>query len=263
MEKLTVVKVGGKIIDDPLRLDAFLELFSKIEGPKILVHGGGKLATDIGDKLGVVSRYIDGRRITDAATLRLVTMVYAGLINKTIVVSLQGKGCYAVGFTGADGNLIHAQQRPVKDIDYGFVGDILPGGVNVALLKTLLSAGYTPVIAPITHDRMGSLLNTNADAIAMEISCCMAVLTSVTLVYCFEKKGVLHNREDETSVIPYINEPAYRQLKANHIITEGMIPKMDNAFDALNRGLVNVTMGCAADLTELLSGKKGTRLQWI
>ena len=260
MEKLTVVKIGGNVIDDSVRLQEFLEIFGRVAGYKILVHGGGKVATDIGSKLGIQSNYVNGRRITDAETLELVTMVYAGTVNKTIVAGLQSIGINAIGLTGADGRLLIADKRPVKDIDYGFVGDIKVDGVNSTLLDNLLHAGLLPVIAPLTYSDEGTLLNTNADTIANEIAKAMSAAMEVKLVYCFEQKGVLKDANDPSSLLNNISKADFDNLTASGAITGGMIPKLENAFAAIASGVKNVIIGQAGELDQLLEGAKGTTI---
>lgn len=257
---LTVIKIGGNIIDDADKLHAFISDFSKIEEPKILVHGGGKLATEIGFKLNIQPNYVDGRRITDKETLELVTMVYGGLINKNIVAALQAAGCNAIGITGADANIIKAVKRPVKDIDYGFVGDVQNVGINTKSLTALLNLGLVPVIAPLTHDSNGSLLNTNADTIAQEIAKSLATIMDVQLIYCFEKNGVLLNVADDNSVIPQINTVGFEKLKKEGIISDGMLPKIKNACEAINAGVKKVIIGNAIYLPDILKGKSGTQI---
>ena len=210
MEKLTVIKVGGKIVEEESTLKQLLERFSKIEGKKVLVHGGGRSATAIATKLGIESKMVDGRRITDAETLKVVTMVYAGLVNKNIVAKLQACGVNALGLTGADMNAIRSHKRPVKDVDYGFVGDV--DEANGKMLSTLIQQGIVPVMAPLTHDGNGNLLNPNADTIAGETAKALSKFFDVTLVYCFEKKGVLRDANDDDSVIPHITELEFKQL---------------------------------------------------
>ena len=260
MERLTIVKTGGKVIDDPVACGVFLKSFAAIEGAKILVHGGGNIATEIGRRLGLQPRYVDGRRVTDAETLELVTMVYGGLVNKQLVARLQAVGCNAIGLTGADGNVIQAAKRPVGSIDYGFVGDVLQDGVNAMLLRILLAQNLTPVLAPLTHDGNGNMLNTNADTIAQEIAKAMASMFNVQLVYCFEKAGVLRDAADESSVISTINPGYFAELKERQIVSGGMIPKLDNAFAAIVAGVDHVIIGKAEDLSALISGTAGTRI---
>jgi len=246
MLQLTIVKVGGKIVEDPDSLEAFLKDFSLIAGYKILVHGGGRSATALAEKLGIKTKMTEGRRITDAEMLKVVTMVYAGLVNKNIVAQLQRIGIDAIGLTGADMNLVISQKRPAKEIDYGFVGDVQ--GVNAPALLELLSQNYFPVIAPITHDGNGNLLNTNADTIAAETAKAMAFDCNVRLIYCFEKKGVLMNEANEESVIPNLDFELYQQYKSDGIIQGGMIPKLDNAFQAIAAGVKEVIITRASDV---------------
>ena len=256
MEKLIVIKIGGNIIDDAEKLSSFLADFAKVEGKKILIHGGGKLATKLAADLGVAQQMVDGRRITDAETLKIVTMVYAGYINKNVVAQLQANGCNAIGLSGADGNLIQAHKRNHATINYGFVGDV--DAVNATLIDSLLQQHLSVVIAPITQDGNGQLLNTNADTIAQEIAKAMGSLYAVELIYSFEKSGVLLNADDDSSVIPSINPATYIDLKAQNIIFAGMIPKLDNAFAALNSGVSKVIIGKAEQLQQLISGTSGT-----
>jgi acetylglutamate kinase len=238
---VTVVKIGGNVIDNPSQLALFLTDFSKIKGYKILVHGGGKLATKIAENIGLTPQLIDGRRITDAPMLDVAVMTYAGGINKNIVAQLQALNCNAIGFSGADGNLIQSEKRNHPTIDYGFVGDVKT--VNSKLLFSLISLGITPVFSAITHDKKGQLLNTNADTIASEIAISMSTIFEVSLIYCFEKQGVLANSEDENSVIKNINENDYANLLQKEAIHSGMIPKMDNCFYALKKGVKKVIIG--------------------
>lgn len=259
MSRLLVIKIGGNIIDDDNKLAAFLENFSSINEKKILIHGGGKLATRLAQQMGIEQKMVDGRRITDAETLKIVTMVYAGYINKNIVAQLQQHGCNAVGLSGADGNAILAHKRIKGDIDYGFAGDI--DVVNVSLIHNLLEQGNAVVFAPITHNGKGQLLNTNADTIAQEIATAMSTSYEVSLVYGFEKAGVLMNAEDDSTVIPQINAPYYSQLKQNNVIFAGMIPKLDNAFAALSKGVKKVIIGKAEQLAELAEGRSGTTIE--
>jgi acetylglutamate kinase len=248
MEKLFIIKIGGNVIDDEKNLSSFLDDFAAVKGPKILVHGGGKIATKIGDKLGIESKYINGRRITDADTIDVVTMVYGGLVNKKMVAQLQSRGCNAIGLTGADANILPANKRPVKDIDYGFVGDVDSAQLSVSSLVSLLSAGLTPVMAPLTHDGKGQMLNTNADTIASTLAVGLSSKYDVRLMYCFEKKGVLENVDDENSVIPLITKDIYAQLLAGKKLFDGILPKIDNAFAAINSGVKEVLIGDARDL---------------
>jgi acetylglutamate kinase len=254
-----MIKIGGNVIDDKDKLSSFLKDFALIKERKILIHGGGNLATNIADKLNIPQQIIDGRRITDAETLKVITMVYAGYINKNIVALLQANNCNAVGLSGADGNLIRAHKRDHLTIDYGFAGDI--DNVNNEWLIKLLDDDFTPVISPVTHDKKGQLLNTNADTIAQEIAKSVASQYSVTLIYCFEKKGVLKNPEDESSVIAKINSSTYNELKEKKIVHSGMIPKLDNAFTALESGVKNVIIGKAEQLTQLIARSSGTSIE--
>lgn len=257
-DKLYVIKIGGNIIDDEKRLSSFLKDFASVEGKKVLVHGGGKLATKLAAQLGVEQQLIDGRRITDAETLKIVTMVYAGYINKNIVAQLQSQNCNAIGLCGADGNLIQSHKRQHPTIDYGFVGDI--DAVNTSLLKNLLEQNINIVIAPITHNKEGLLLNTNADTIAQEIAQAMSEFYEVELIYSFEKAGVLMNAEDDSTVISSINRSSYKKLKEQKIVHSGMIPKLDNAFAALNKGVNRIIIGKAEQLEDLISGNAGTSI---
>lgn len=258
MESLYVIKIGGNIVDNQMLLTKCLQAFSKVKGQAILVHGGGKLATQVANSLGITQKMVEGRRITDAETLKVVTMVYAGYINKNIVAQLQSMGANAIGFTGADGNLIRAHQRTGSEIDYGFVGDI--DEVNSALIQQQLLNNSRLVIAPITHDGSGQLLNTNADTIAQNIATAMSGLYKVHLVFGFEKEGVLKDVNDEDSVISSINSIIYSQLKQDKVIFEGMIPKIDNAFLALHGGVQSVMIGKAEKLDELMKGEAGTTI---
>ncbi|MBT6161451.1 acetylglutamate kinase [Flavobacteriaceae bacterium] len=243
MDKLSVVKIGGNVIENRRALAAFLNDFAALEGSKIIVHGGGKEATLMAQQLGIPVQMIDGRRVTDAATLDLITMVYGGKINKTIVAQLQALGCNALGFTGADGNSITALKRSPQPVDFGFVGDV--SKVETALLKVLFQQGITPVFCAITHDGAGQLLNTNADTVAASLAKALATDFEVQLMYCFEKKGVLENVEDNASVLPKINAELYEKLKQENKIHSGMLPKLHNCFDALQQGVKHVFIGDA------------------
>lgn len=258
MEKLFVIKIGGNIIDDEQKLSSFLHAFAAVGEKKILVHGGGKLATKLAAQLNIPQQMVDGRRITDAETLKIVTMVYAGLINKNIVAQLQAKGCNAIGLTGADGDAIRSHKRVVKDLDYGFAGDV--DGVNGAFFQELLERNLSPVLSPITHNGNGQLLNTNADTIAQETAKALSTFYEVHLVYSFEKSGVLLDAEDESSVIPLINPESYKELREKGLVFAGMIPKLDNAFSALQSGVSNVLIGKAENLEALISGSSGTSI---
>lgn len=257
---VTVIKIGGNIIDNDSQLQSFLQSFAAVAGKKILIHGGGKIATRIGDQLGIESKYVDGRRITDAATLDVVTMVYGGLVNKKIVASLQTMGCNAIGITGADANLVPANKRPVKEVDYGFVGDVKSEQLPVSTWKQLLEIGLTPVVAPLTHDGKGCILNTNADTMAQEIAKALGKVYEVSLIYSFEKPGVLLDVNDDNSVINKLNPTSYQELKSEQKIFAGMIPKLDNAFSALKAGVTKVIIGDAAKLDQLIAGSSGTTI---
>ncbi|MFK8061348.1 MAG: acetylglutamate kinase [Polaribacter sp.] len=247
-EKLSIIKIGGNIIEDEKSLDAFLKLFSNLKGKKILVHGGGKRATHIASKLGIESKMINGRRITDAANLEVITMVYGGLVNKNIVAKLQALQIDAIGLTGADINSIQSDKRPVKDIDFGFVGDVKKVAHNS--IDKLIKADFTPVFCAITHDGNGQLLNTNADTIASTIAVGMSNIYETSIYYCFELNGVLQDFNDKNSVIKNINSDTYKELLEQKIITDGMIPKIDNCFDALNNGVSKVHIGNTNMLTK-------------
>jgi acetylglutamate kinase len=248
--KLHIVKIGGNVINSSEQLDLFLCDFARLNGLKVLVHGGGKKATEMADSLGLQPQMIGGRRVTDKANLEIVTMVYAGLLNKNIVAQLQKSGCNALGLSGADANVIRAHKRIVKDIDYGFAGDI--DEVDDQTIGLFLNAGIVPVFSAITHDKQGQLLNTNADTIAADLAKSLSRDFEVELVYCFEKNGVLREVEDDDSVIEQIDTNIYDSLKKGGVITEGMLPKMDNCFDALQNGVYRVLIG----KPELISDKK-------
>lgn len=258
MDKLYVIKIGGNIIDDNMKLKSFLKDFSSLSEKKILVHGGGKLATRMAEELGIEQKLLDGRRITDAETLKIVTMVYAGYINKNIVATLQSYDCNALGLSGADGDSILAHKRVHPGMDYGFVGDV--DAVNSDLISTLLEKNIAIVFAPITHDQQGQLLNTNADTIAQEVAKAMSNLYDVELIYAFEKSGVLLNADDDLSIIPEIKPSYYQELKEKKKIFAGMIPKLDNAFAALKSGVKKVIIGRAENLNQLTEGKSGTAI---
>lgn len=248
-DSLVIVKVGGKIVEDNNTLQQLLKDFAAIPGKKILVHGGGRSATAMATRLGIESKMVEGRRITDADMLQVVTMVYGGLVNKNIVAGLQAKGLNAIGLTGADGNVIRSVKRPVKDIDWGFVGDV--EAVNTDTLTTILNQGMIPVLAPLTHDGNGQLLNTNADTIAGETAKALSRIYKVTLVYCFEKPGVLLHEDDDNSVIPYISYYDFPRLVEDGTISGGMIPKLQNAFSALQAGVTSVLITKASNLDTL------------
>ena len=240
-EKLSIIKIGGDIIEDDTSLDAFLKLFSNFEGKKILVHGGGKSATNMASKLGIESKMVNGRRITDKETLEVITMVYGGLINKNMVAKLQALQIDAIGLTGADINSIKSNKRQVKNIDYGFVGDVKEVASNS--IDRLIKANFTPVFCAITHDGNGQLLNTNADTITSQVAIGMSKKYDTTIYYCFELNGVLRDINDQNSVIKYLNINTYNKLLKNGNIADGMLPKLENCFDALKNGVSKVNMG--------------------
>lgn len=251
--KLTIVKVGGAIVEDSEKLNELLDNFAAIEGAKVLVHGGGRRATKVAAALGIESKMVNGRRITDADMLEVVTMVYGGLVNKNIIAKLQAKGINAIGLTGADMDVIHSHKRPVKDgIDFGFVGDV--ERVDANKIKLLIDGGITPVMAPLTHDGQGNILNTNADTIASETAKALAALYDVTLIYSFEKKGVLSNPDDDDSVIPVITRTDFNKYVADGAIAGGMIPKIENALAAVDAGVKQVVI----TLANAIDGKHGT-----
>lgn len=258
METLSVIKIGGNIIDNEATLSSFLKSFASTPGKKILVHGGGKLATKLASQLEIPQQLVDGRRITDADTLKVVTMVYAGYINKNIVARLQSHGCNSIGLCGADGNAIQAHKRNHPNMDYGFVGDI--DIINVPLLKNLLSQDISIVMAPITHDKNGQLLNTNADTIAQEIAKGLAAHYDVSLIYSFEKAGVLLDANDNETVIRFLTPGYYSELKDKNLVFAGMLPKLDNAFAALDSGVTKVIIGQADQLEQLIAGNQGTTI---
>ena len=255
-EKLTIVKVGGAVVEDELQLSQLLKDFSAIEGRKVLVHGGGRKATKMAERLGIETKMVNGRRITDAAMLEVVTMVYGGLVNKNLVAQLQANGVNALGLTGADANAILSHKRPLKDgIDYGFVGDVDAG--NGEMLSKLIEAGITPVMAPLTHDGKGHILNTNADTIASETAKALANIYDVTLIFSFEKKGVLSNPDDDYSVIPVITKEDFERYKADGTISGGMLPKIENALRAVEAGVSRVII----TLATAIDGKHGTVIE--
>jgi acetylglutamate kinase len=249
MEKLFIIKIGGNVLDNEAALQSFLKDFSSIRERKILIHGGGKIATRLGDQLGIQSNYVNGRRITDAATLDLVTMVYGGLVNKQFVAQLQHLNCNALGVTGADGNVLQAMKRPVKEIDYGFVGDIKAEGVNRDLLSSLLNQGIVPVFAPLTHAG-GKMLNTNADTIASVLAVGLSAAFDVRLIFCFEKKGVLRDINDLDSVIHHLPKHLYQELLPQKVFADGILPKLENAYNAIESGVKEVLIGEAGDLVK-------------
>ena len=238
---LSIIKIGGNVINSNAQLDSFLSDFTALQGLKILVHGGGRKATEIADSMGLEPKMIGGRRVTDEANLEVVTMVYAGLLNKNIVAKLQAKDCNALGLSGADANVIEAHKRIVKEIDYGFAGDI--DEVENKIISLFLNAGITPVFSAITHNKKGQLLNTNADTIAAEVANCLSVDFDVELIYCFEKNGVLKDVEDDESVIECINSKSYELLKSEGVINQGMLPKLENCFNSLQNGVGSVILG--------------------
>jgi acetylglutamate kinase len=250
---ISVIKIGGNVIDHPENSTNFLKLFAQFPGVKILIHGGGVMASRIGSSLGITPNMYNGRRITDKETLDVVTMVYAGLINKNLVAELQSYGQNAIGLTGADGNAITSKKRPIKEVDYGFVGDV--EHVNTVLLETLLQLQIAPVFSAITHDGKGQLLNTNADTIASEIATSLAEKHNVSLYFCFDKKGVLMDADNPSSLIPLINEDIYKELLKDQVIHSGMIPKLENAFNALNKGVSNIWLGLPENLLLASKGK--------
>lgn len=252
MKAVTVVKIGGNVIDDPAALRGFLRRFAALEGPRILIHGGGKAATRVAGRLELPTQMIDGRRVTDKGTLDVVTMVYAGLVNKNIVAELQAAGCNAIGLSGADAGLIRARRRPPEPVDFGFVGDIEE--VDAGMLGRLLETGLTPVFCAITHDGHGTLLNTNADSVASAVALGAAKLAPTDLIYCFEKRGVLRDVEDENSAIPEITAATYAALRAEGAVSKGMIPKIENALQAVAAGLRSVAIRHADDLSNPSSG---------
>lgn len=252
---IKVIKVGGAVVEDSVQLAQLLTDFAAIEGPKVLVHGGGRRATKVAERLGVETKMVNGRRVTDKEMLEVVTMVYGGLVNKNVVARLQAIGVNAIGLTGADGDVLRSHKRPVADVDYGFVGDVDKGSLRT--LSVLLEGGFVPVMAPLTHDGCGNLLNTNADTIAAETAKTLAQAFEVTLIYAFERPGVLSNPDDDGSVIPLITPDLYEQLKADGTVSGGMIPKIDNAFEAISAGVKEVVITKA----DAIDGKSGTRIR--
>jgi len=257
MEELTLIKIGGGVLENQSEMIEFLDQFAAIKGNKILVHGGGREATKLQEKLGIIAKMHEGRRITDAETLEIVTMVYGGLINKRTVAMLQARACDAIGLTGADAGIVLAKKRPVKDIDYGFVGDVEK--VDHQSIKKMVESGFVPIIAPLTFCKEGYMLNTNADTMASEIAIALSQEFEVSLVFCFEKKGVLSNPKDDNSVIPHINFKLYNELKTNGIITDGMIPKLDNSFKALEKGVKEIRITNSKEV----NGLSGTVLSLL
>ena len=245
-EPLNVIKVGGAVVEDEQALAAFLTQFASVTGPKVLVHGGGRSATAMAARLGIETKMLNGRRVTDEAMLEVVTMVYGGLVNKRIVAQMQAEGMNAVGLTGADMDCIRSDKRPSEPVDYGYAGDVRR--VNGQALHTLIDAGFVPVVAPLTHDGCGQLLNTNADTIAAEVAKGLVSFYDVTLTFCFEKKGVLANPSDDDSVIPFIDRPKYEALVQDGTLSGGMLPKIHNAFAALDAGVTRVVITSASNL---------------
>lgn len=255
-EKLLLVKVGGKVVENPVALNQLITDLSKLSGRKVLVHGGGVMATKTASALGIATTMVDGRRVTDDKMIDVVTMVYAGLVNKRVVCLLQSKGTNAIGLCGADMNVILSDKRPVTTVDYGWVGDVKK--VDGKALSSLIESNVVPVLAPLTHDGKGHILNTNADTIAAETAKGLAPFYDVTLVFCFEKKGVLRDATDDDSVIPSLNHQDYEALKEQGVITDGMIPKLDNAFSTLQKGVREVVITHAGNLGDL---KEGTHIK--
>lgn len=258
MNTVNVIKIGGNVIDNPAKLLGFLNKFSELDGAKILIHGGGKIATKIAQDLGIESKMVDGRRITDAPMRDVVTMVYGGLVNKQIVARLQNFNCNAIGLTGADGGVILAKKRPIKEIDYGFVGDIEK--VNAGFISSLIAQNITPVFAPLTFDAAGDILNTNADTQASAIARALTDTFKVNLIYCFEKKGVLLDAEDDSTRIQELKPDSYERYKKEGVIYAGMIPKLDNAFAAVHAGVQKVIICEADDIKEAIDSKAGTEI---
>jgi len=257
--QVNIVKIGGGIIENEEQLSLFLASFSKIKGAKILVHGGGRLATKIAADLGVETKMVEGRRVTDNEMLKVVTMVYGGLTNKKIVAQLQKNGMNALGLSGADGNLIKSHKRQHATVDYGWVGDV--DEVNTDLLQTLLNSGIVPVVAPLTHDGQGNMLNTNADTIASEVAVALAKAgVEVQLIFGFELQGVLKDFNDKSSVISEIKPDSYQSLKSEGIIADGMIPKLDNAFSAISKGVKAVNICHALKVGQAVEGNSGTKI---
>ncbi|KXX71886.1 acetylglutamate kinase [Flammeovirga sp. SJP92] len=255
--KISVIKVGGNVINDEVALSSFLEQFSQLEGAKVLVHGGGKLATAMAQRLGIEPKMVDGRRITDADTLEVVTMVYGGLVNKRIVAQLQAKGTNAIGLTGADANIIEADKRTGWEIDFGFVGDVRKA--NAGPIANLAKEGITPVIAPLTHDKKGQLLNTNADTMAQAVAVALGQAGhEVSLRYCFEKAGVLLDINDDNSLVEELDPQKFEQFKAEGVVADGMLPKLKNAFDAIEASVKEVWLGKVEGL--LANTPKGTKI---
>lgn len=261
MKKVYIIKISGNVLDEVEALKQFIHDFSSIQEPKILIHGGGKLANELAHKLGITQTMVNGRRITDAETLKITTMVYAGIINKQLVASLQAKQNNAIGLSGADLNLILAQKRPMVEVDYGFVGDIENNGINTPVLSNFIEQGIIPVFSAITHDGKGQLLNTNADTIASTIAVALSETYETHLIYCFEKKGVLKNVSDENSVIKTMTKQEYLDFQNEGIISKGMIPKLDNAFSAIQKGVKEVVITHHNELLNTIQNDyRGTKL---
>ena len=257
-QTLYVIKIGGNVIDNPDACSRFLKDFARLDGLKILVHGGGKVATQIAARLQIETQMVDGRRITDKPMLDVVTMVYGGLVNKNLVAQLQAAGCNAIGLTGADGGIIRSVKRPVNTIDYGFVGDIEE--VNATQILALLNSSLVPVIAPLTFSAEGLLLNTNADTMASATAVAMAGILDVNLIYCFEKKGVLSDPDDDNAVISKLGPDSYENYKASGVINKGMIPKLDSSFEALQAGVKKVLICHADELANAVQSAAGTTI---
>lgn len=262
MKTLVIVKIGGNVLDDPEARESFLGDFAALPGPKLLVHGGGKIASEMGLKLGLKPTYHNGRRITDDATIELVSMVYGGLINGQLTARLQSLGCNAIGLRGSDANILPARKRPKTSVDFGWVGDLDPSKLDPFFLNTLLGMGLTPVIAPLTHDNQGNILNTNADAIVSTLATLLSPIYKVRLIYCFEKKGVLERPDDDASVLSELTQEDYSTMKANCSARGGMLPKLDSAFAAAAGGVDTVIIGAAEDLCKNVkkNGTCGTRI---
>lgn len=249
-EDIKIVKIGGNVIDNPTALRSFIKDFAKLPGQKALIHGGGKEATRLSGKLGIETQMVNGRRVTDRETLDVVTMVYAGLINKRIVVLLQAAGCDAIGLCGADANVIKATRRPAVPFDYGYVGDINTADINTAFIRNMLDNGVTPVFCAINHDGNGELLNCNADSVASAIAIACSEIAPTDLTFCFEKEGVLSDVDDPTSLIRSVNGSNYADLKNSGAISGGMLPKIDNAFAAVSKGVRSVTIKSSSKLLD-------------
>ncbi|MCG2793140.1 MAG: acetylglutamate kinase [Weeksellaceae bacterium] len=261
MLKLKIIKIGGSLIDDEKALNVFLQQFSNIQGAKILIHGGGKLASKLAEKLDVPQQMIEGRRITDKATLDIVTMVYAGNINKNLVARLQSFGCNAMGFSGADGNLIQAEKRQHPSIDFGFVGDITEKSINKELMVNMMNLGLVPVFSAITHDKKGNLLNTNADTIAGTIAMALSKIFETELLFCFDKNGVLETIDDEDSNLKTINKKEFSKLKNEEKLSKGILPKLENAFQAKENGVQKVVLINEKKLSDQIKkGNEGTEI---